>query len=62
MYKGHLGYNCTVPESFSCRVKSNGLGRHKSFTHIEHRGGAVGREGLVNSIPVLTSKYLLPSQ
>ena len=26
---------------------SNGPGRHKSFTHIEHCAGTVGREGLV---------------
>ena len=32
----------------------------KSFTHIEHRAEAVGREGLVNLIPVLTPEYLLP--
>ena len=34
----------------------------KSFTHIEHRAGAVGREGLGHLIPVLTPEYLLPSQ
>ena len=27
---------------------SAGSGQHKSFTHIEHGAGAVGREGLVN--------------
>ena len=26
-------------------VNSNSPGRHKSFTHIEHRAGTVGREG-----------------
>ena len=35
---------------------------NKSFTHIEHRVGAVGREDLVNWIPVLAPEYLLPSQ
>ena len=43
-------------------MNSNSLGEHKSFTHIEHRAGAVGREGLVHSIPVLTREYLLPPQ
>ena len=43
-------------------MNSNGLGRHKSLTHIEHHAGAVGREGLVHEIPVLTPEYLLPSQ
>ena len=35
---------------------------HYQFqTHIEHRAaGAVGREGLVHLIPVLTPQYLLP--
>ena len=32
------------------------------FTHFEHRVGPVGREGLVNYIPVLTPEYLLLSQ
>ena len=46
-----------------CRhsMNSNSPGEHKSFTHIEHRAGTVGREGLVHSIPVLTPEYLLPS-
>ena len=34
----------------------------KSFTHMEHRSEAVGREGLVLLIPMLTSEYLPPSQ
>lgn len=34
----------------------------KSFTHIEHRALAVGREGLVHQIPVLIPEYLLPPQ
>ena len=39
--------------------------RHRTGTscsHIEYRAGAVGREELVNSIPVLTPEYLLPSK
>ena len=43
-------------------MNSNGLGRHKSLTHIKHHAGAVGREDLVHEIPVLTPEYLLPSQ
>ena len=44
-------------------VNSKGPGRRKSFTHIEHHTGAVGREGLVHYIPILTPElYLLPSQ
>ena len=39
-----------------------GGGVLKSFTHIEHRAGAVGRDGLGHLIPVLTPEYLLPSQ
>ena len=35
---------------------------NKWFTDFEHRVGAVGREGLVNYIPVLTPEYLLLSQ
>jgi len=31
---------------------------NKSFTHIEHCAGAVGREGLVLEIPILTPEYL----
>ena len=42
-------------------MNSNSPGEHKSFTHIEHRAGMVGREGLVHSIPVLTPEYLLSS-
>ena len=30
-------------------VNDNDPGRHKSFTHIEHLGGAIGREGLVQA-------------
>ena len=37
-------------------------GLKTSFTHIEHCAPAVGQEGLANQIPVLTLKYLLPSQ
>ena len=37
-------------------------GGHKSFTHIQHRAGAVGREGFVPLIPVSTPEYVLPSQ
>ena len=40
---------------------SNGTWK-KSFTHIEHRTEAVGPEGLVSQIPVLTPEYLLSSQ
>ena len=32
------------------------------FWSGQYRAGAVGREGLVNQIPVLTPKYQLPSQ
>jgi len=32
-------------------LNTNGPGRHKSFTHIKHRAGEVGREGLVNLNP-----------
>ena len=39
-----------------------GGGVLKSFTHIEHRAGAVGREGLGHLILVLTPEYLLPCQ
>ena len=42
-------------------MNSDDKGRPKLFTRIEHRAGAVGREGLVNSIPVLIPEYLLPS-
>ena len=52
-----LSYVHYIADSFSYQhetsyirfsVNSNGPGRHKSFTHIENRTGAVGREGLVN--------------
>ena len=43
-------------------MDSNGPRRHKSFTQIEHRAGAVGRKDLVPLIPVLSPEYLLPSQ
>ena len=43
-------------------MDSNGPRRHKLFTHIEYRAGAVGRKGLVHLIPVLSPEYLLPSQ
>ena len=40
--------------------------RHRNgthtYTHIEHRARAVGREGSVQKIPILTAKYFLPSQ
>ena len=42
-------------------MNSNGTD-WKSFTHIEHRAGWVGREDLVNQTPDLTPQYLLPSQ
>ena len=38
-------------------VGGAGGGVLKSFTHIEHRAGAVGREGLGHLIPVLTPEY-----
>ena len=40
-------------------MNSNDPGRRKSFTRIEHRASAIGRERLVRSIPVLTPEYLL---
>ena len=50
-----LSYVHYIADSFSYMkqairfsMNSNGPGRHKSFTHIENRTGAVGREGLVN--------------
>ena len=43
-------------------MNRNFPGQHKSLTHIEHRAGTVGREGLVDYIPVLTPKYSLPYQ
>ena len=43
-------------------MDSNGPRRHKSFTQIEHRAGAVGRKDLVPLIPVLSPEYLLLSQ
>ena len=49
-------------ENLSSKVWTALAESYKSFTHIEHRAGAVGREGLVPQIPVLTSEYLLPSQ
>jgi len=39
----HLGYNHTIGNI----MKSNDSDWSKSFTHIEHRAGAIGREGLV---------------
>ena len=32
----------TRQKAIQYSVKNNGQGRHKSFTHIEHRGGAIG--------------------
>ena len=52
----------TPRKAISRSINSNGLGRHKSLTHIKHHAGAVGREDLVHEIPVLTPEYLLPSQ
>ena len=43
-------------------MNSNDPGRRKSFTRIEHCASAIGREGLVRSIPVLTPEYVPPSQ
>lgn len=43
-------------------MNSNDPGRRKSFTRIEHCASAIGWEGLVRSIPVLTPEYLSPSQ
>ena len=42
-------------------MNSNGPGQHKSLIHIEHRASTVGREDLVDYIPVLTPKHSLPS-
>ena len=40
-------------------VNSIGPGRHKSFTHIEHRAGAVVREGLVHwkRVGIITPRF-----
>ena len=51
-----LSYVHYIADSFSYMkqairfsMNSNGPGRHKSFTHIENRTGAVGREGELNT-------------
>ena len=60
----------TKPDDFRAGTKSDpgvawtatAQNWKKSFTHMEHRSEAVGREGLVLLIPMLTSEYLPPSQ
>ena len=44
----YIGQLFVAPRTVTAR------GGHKSFTHIEHRAAAVGREGLVHYIPVFT--------
>ena len=64
----YWSYVYTLPNSFSCQQETvivwtaRAQNWDKSFTHIEHRTGAVGLEGLVNLIPVFTLEHLLPSQ
>ena len=48
--------------AFRGRMNSNSLEQHQSFTHIENRGGAIWPIGFMHENPVLTPKYLLPSQ
>ena len=55
-----LGYVHTIADSLSFRQEKPAMSQNwnKSFTHIEHCAGAVGREGLVLEIPILTPEYL----
>ena len=54
----YIGQLFVAPRTVTAR------GGHKSFTHIEHRAAAVGREGALNSsphcVPGLVPTYLLP--
>ena len=53
---------CAGTKSYSVYDEQRRHRTGTSCSHIEYRAGAVGREELVNSIPVLTPEYLLPSK
>ena len=50
------GFPCSDTKSHAVRsMRINGLDWSKLFIHIEHRAGAVDREGLVHRTQIFTS-------